>query len=492
MNFKTRALLALLLAGTLLVGATGCKKDDGDKPSQSDLSEADVYANPEQFITVPELSSVKLSNADLDKQMAEQILSIRKNNSYEDFKKVDDAAQMGDTVNIDYEGKAADESVTLDEQTLSGMKGKYDLILGSNSFIGEYYDKDGNVVTKGFEEQLVGMKAGETRDITVTFPDSYSSNPTLEGMKIIFTVTVHSVSRLTIDENCTATVGYLFSQTEDDTTALKDFKMIFMNAKFEIDYTAEPDTEATFNKVFKIADYRDLFIGANKYQEIEMTLTVPTEVEEKYQAYAGKDIQVTFYIESAVIVPEWNDEFVKEYTSEKYSDAASYEEALRQDLIGNEAYEALAKTVTVKSYPESVLNELKKNYLVRLIAQETSESVDELTEDDLKALVDEETYNSLLSQAQTYAQEDLKERLIWEYLIKLLDITLTDEEYAEKIETSYQEYAANYMYYYYYYYGVVFSNAEEMESYYGKETLEMQFKFNKIIDLLPDKITVTD
>lgn len=488
MNCKTRSLLALLLAGVMLVGVTGCKDDNDTKEPET----AGAYDTPENYITVPELSSVSLSRTELDKMMDERIASICSNSSYEDFNEVAEAAKIGDQVNIDYEGKAADESVTLDENTLAGMKGKYDLILGSGSFIGAYYDKDGNVVTESFEDQLVGMKAGETKDITVTFPDSYSNNTALEGMKVIFTVTVHTVSRLAVDEKCTATVGYLFEQTEDDTTDFKEFKMTFLNSTFTIDYTAEPDTEATFNKVFKIADYRDLFIGANKYEEFEMTLTVPTEVEEAYQAYAGKDVKVIFYIESAVIVPEWNDEFVKEYTSERYTNAVEYEEALMEDLIANEAYEALAAEVTVKEYPENELNELINDYIGQFVAQETQKSVEGLSDEEIKALVDEETYESMKKSATTYAQEDIKERMIWEYLIKQFNITLSQDEYTEKLEKSYQDYEANYQYYYYYYYGIMFDSIEDMESYYGKENLELQFKYNKILDTLPDRITVVD
>ena len=70
---------------------------------------------------------------------------------------VERAAQMGDTANIDFEG--FDNGVAFD-----GGKGEnFDLKLGSGSFV------------PGFEEQIVGMAAGEEKDIDITFPEDYKA-----------------------------------------------------------------------------------------------------------------------------------------------------------------------------------------------------------------------------------------------------------------------------------------------------------------------------
>ena len=87
---------------------------------------------------------------------------------------VDRAAQMGDTANINFEG--FDNGVPFD-----GGKGEnYDLKLGSNSFV------------PGFEEQVVGMSAGEEKDIDITFPDDYHKE--LAGKAVVFHVKVNSVT----------------------------------------------------------------------------------------------------------------------------------------------------------------------------------------------------------------------------------------------------------------------------------------------------------
>ena len=95
--------------------------------------------------------------------------------------KEDEAAENGDTVVIDFEG-------FLGEEKFEGGKGEnYSLELGSNSFI------------PGFEEQLVGTKAGDSKDVTVTFPEDYQAED-LAGKEAVFKVTVHEVKAKELPE----------------------------------------------------------------------------------------------------------------------------------------------------------------------------------------------------------------------------------------------------------------------------------------------------
>ena len=81
--------------------------------------------------------------------------------------------QKGDTADIDFEG--FDNGVPFD-----GGKGQnFDLEIGSGSFV------------PGFEDQLVGMKAGEEKDIDITFPENYT--PELAGKPVVFHVKVNEV-----------------------------------------------------------------------------------------------------------------------------------------------------------------------------------------------------------------------------------------------------------------------------------------------------------
>ena len=86
---------------------------------------------------------------------------------------VDREAQLGDTAVIDFEG-------FLEGVPFEGGKGEnHSLELGSGSFV------------PGFEEQVIGMKAGEEKDLDITFPEQYT--PELAGKAVVFKVKVNEV-----------------------------------------------------------------------------------------------------------------------------------------------------------------------------------------------------------------------------------------------------------------------------------------------------------
>ncbi len=86
---------------------------------------------------------------------------------------VEREAKSGDTVVIDFEGFK--DGVAFE----GGKAEKYSLELGSGSFI------------PGFEDQVIGMKADEEKDINVTFPDNYAAE--LAGAAVVFKIKVHEV-----------------------------------------------------------------------------------------------------------------------------------------------------------------------------------------------------------------------------------------------------------------------------------------------------------
>lgn len=111
---------------------------------------------------------------------------------------VDEPAEIGDTVNIDYVGKK--DGVAFDGGTAEGT----DLSLGSGTFI------------DGFEEGLVGHKKGEEVQLNLTFPENYG-NADLAGADVTFDVTINDVKRIPeltdglaaeIDPECTTAEQY--------------------------------------------------------------------------------------------------------------------------------------------------------------------------------------------------------------------------------------------------------------------------------------------
>ncbi len=108
-----------------------------------------------------------------DKDVEEELNTMADRNSRM-ITVTDRPAENGDTAVIDYTG-------TVDGVEFEGGKAEnYELKLGSNTFI------------PGFEDQVIGMKAEETRDINVKFPEEYFSKD-LAGKDAVFKVVLHEI-----------------------------------------------------------------------------------------------------------------------------------------------------------------------------------------------------------------------------------------------------------------------------------------------------------
>ena len=114
-----------------------------------------------------------------DDEVNEEIGRMR--NQYADMEVKEGEAENGDTVNIDYKGLK--DGVAFDGGTAEG----YDLELGSGSFI------------PGFEEQLVGVKAGDEKSLNLSFPADYHAED-LAGADVVFEVKVNEVKTKSIPE----------------------------------------------------------------------------------------------------------------------------------------------------------------------------------------------------------------------------------------------------------------------------------------------------
>ena len=108
-----------------------------------------------------------------DEDVDNELNSVRKRNAR--MIDIDDrAAELGDTVDIDFDGY-------LDGERFDGGKAEgYSLELGSNSFV------------PGFEDQIVGMKIGEEKDIDITFPENYT--PELAGKAVVFKIKLNGIT----------------------------------------------------------------------------------------------------------------------------------------------------------------------------------------------------------------------------------------------------------------------------------------------------------
>lgn len=154
------------------------KLDIADDDSVTMVIDTDLY--PE--VTLGQYKGLEVEKAEAAVDASEIDAEIdRMANNIARISTVDRAAKDGDTAVIDFEGFK-------DGEAFDGGKGEaYELKLGSGSFI------------PGFEEQVVGMSAGEEKDINVTFPENYHVKE-LAGAPVVFKVKVHEVKETVVPE----------------------------------------------------------------------------------------------------------------------------------------------------------------------------------------------------------------------------------------------------------------------------------------------------
>jgi trigger factor len=150
------------------------------KMTNQDWKEGDDVVVEVSYERLPEVPTMDLSSLSLtrlkvqpDESAVEEALASLADTAktYEDK---DGAAETGDQVVIDFLGKVDGEAFE------GGSASDYPLVLGSNSFI------------PGFEDQLVGVSAGEEKDVNVTFPAEYGAS-NLAGKDAVFTCTIKAV-----------------------------------------------------------------------------------------------------------------------------------------------------------------------------------------------------------------------------------------------------------------------------------------------------------
>jgi trigger factor len=145
------------------------------------IFKAKVTVKPE--VTLGQYKGLEIEDKSFevtDEAVQEELMNIRK--SHAELEVLEDGTvEQGDLVNIDFSG-------TIDGEPFEGGEAEnYQLEVGSGVFI------------KGFEDQLIGMKPGEERDITVTFPEDYHVK-TLAGKEAVFHVVLHDIKRKVLRE----------------------------------------------------------------------------------------------------------------------------------------------------------------------------------------------------------------------------------------------------------------------------------------------------
>ncbi len=290
----------------------------------------------------------------LDDEVDEKVKKLQEDNA-ELVVKENSTVENGDVVIIDFEGFVDDVAFE------GGKASKYQLEVGSNTFI------------PGFEEQLIGMKTNEDKDIKVTFPKEYA--PHLASKKAVFKIHLHEVKEKKLPE---INDDLALDANLDDVSTLEELKEHYRKDLFK---KKENDAKnAALGKVFEliiknseveiapsiIEKEKDLAI-ANVKQDLEQqnmkfedylkTLKLTEkEFEEKVKEEAKRNITFAYVVMS--IAKEEKIEVTDKELDDTLSNVAKmygqkledFKKALKDRLFGlkqemlyNKVYEFLKK-----------------------------------------------------------------------------------------------------------------------------------------------------
>lgn len=271
----------------------------------------------------------------------------------------DRAAEMGDTVNLDYAG-------TVDGVAFAGGSAEgHDLVLGSGAFI------------PGFEEQLVGVSTDEEKDVVVTFPEEYHAED-LKGKEAVFHCKVNKISKKELPE-----LDDDFAQDVSEFDTLAEYKEdVKKNLAEQKEKTAKQTRinlaleKAVENAQIELADilvsdqvdrmyedaamrYRSQGLDINQY--LQMTGQTEEQAKEPMKADAIRQLRTQFVLDKIAEVEniEVTDEKVDENLAEM---AKSY--GMELDKI---------KEIFAGDYLNQYKEELKSQLAAELIGENAVE-----------------------------------------------------------------------------------------------------------------------
>lgn len=331
--------------GSVENGAANPVKEDGPK-YLLDYTASD-------YVTLGEYKGAEVDVDELLQQWIDSALAA----DAETVEVTGRSVELGDIANIDYEGKM--DGVAFEGGTAKGT----DLEIGSGSFI------------EGFEEGLIGMEIGETRDINLNFPDPYLGNLDLSGAPVVFTVTVNSITAKELPELTDEYVAGLgseaYSTVEEYRNYMYDLMLSqesFHNQKANIAIEAAKENavfqempEGMLNRMYaNLLNTASAYAYMNGIDVGQYTAYVYGGSADDYEAtlMAQAELMAQHYILMGAIAEkeglEVSDEELEESISEETSSYASY---------GYESEEAYKAAIDKEAYREYLLVEKAVEFL---------------------------------------------------------------------------------------------------------------------------------
>ena len=210
--------------------------------------------------------------------------------------------ENGDVTTIDFEGFK-------DGEPFDGGKAEgYQLEIGSGSFI------------PGFEDQMVGMEKGETRDLNLTFPENYGAAD-LAGKAVVFKVTVHEISTKKQAELTDEFIKGLGVPEVNNVEDLKAQMRLGLQQQHDQTYNSQKE-----NAIFgQIIDNSEVEVTDEEIQE-----ALNKHIERIQIELAGQGMQLEQYLQ---IVRQENIEISEEELNQQIDAIASYNQISAEDVL---------------------------------------------------------------------------------------------------------------------------------------------------------------
>ena len=320
---------------------------------------AEVVYQLEPKVELGKYKGIELKREEIkvtDKEVEEHILEEAKKNAR--IEEVSKKSKNGHILNIDFEGFTKNEKEEL--VAFPGGKGEgYDLKLGSNTFI------------PGFEEQLVGTKKDEEKEISVKFPEEYHAKE-LAGKDAIFKVKVNTVKEEIvpkIDEELAKDLGYetleeLQKETKENLELEKETKQKReLEAQASDKLLEDSKVEVSHDEVHGL--FHQMMEGFAR-QGISMEMfaqmlgKTPEELHEEYEKEIEKNTKLQYVLveianKEKIKIDEKEIETELERKSAEFSDKPSVEQLRKYEPLVRE----VTRNIQVKKAMEFILTNAK-------------------------------------------------------------------------------------------------------------------------------------
>ncbi len=455
-----KKILLLLLSLLLLLPLTAC---------------GSAFEHPEDYVTLPDLKSITVSGKEIEEELNEVIKDLLDSLEGEHFTPLvssSETVKLGDRVHVSFTPEANN---TISQETLTLLKAEEaDRI---------YVIPGSETMPKALEDIVMGTKVGDSLSTNITYTKDDTDLEDLIGKTITLNIKVHGIARLTVSERHAVRLTYTAKLANDEAP----LDTILSLLKGGVETVDLADDEDTFAEVFPSEALIPHLVGLHKLEKKEFTLTLPKEKAEEFGYDKELSIVITATVTSATEKPTaLSDLLIDEMTYGAYTTTEAYLTFCRNMVKEELALQAImAKAVFTDDLPEDEYEEFyTENYNAALYA--TVGDVSGYTPEQLSAMLSTEVLQKIEETAHENTVSELKERLVLEYLYDLLNVTLSEEEYQEKLDELFKSYYNEY-YYMLYYYGI--DTAEKLEDYLGKDYIEVQFLYEKLLPLLKDVIT---